>query len=131
MLRSRLLWVAILGFAVIVHLDWHLGRPGQGPLDGNVPYHWVLGLLTGALLVWFGTRYWPTRSRRAAAAVVTLGAALGQGAEPLAEVLLSGGWEPLTYPVRWRVFIEFLSATGVGFLVLLGLRARRAPPLAR
>ncbi len=125
MLRSRSLWMAIIGFAALVHLDWHAGRPGDGILDGNLPYHWVLGLMTGASLTWLATRYWPKNPWRAGATVLIVGTALGQGAQPLSEVLLSGSWGPLTNPLRLRIFGEFILATAATFLCLLGFQGVR------
>ena len=109
MLRSRSLWMAIIGFAALVHLDWHAGRPGDGILDGNLPYHWVLGLVTGASLTWLATRYWPKNPWLAGATVLIVGAALGQGAQPLSEVLLSGSWGGSGLASELRAQGDFLS----------------------
>jgi hypothetical protein len=112
----------------MIHVDWHLGRPGTGHLDGNLGYHWISGLLTGAALAWIGVRYWSPRPGPAVARVVALGAVLGQGVEPLAEVATSGwDWEPFTSLVRWEIFVTFMLAT-VAALFLLLVVHRRANP---
>ena len=131
MRRSGSLWTAIIGFATLVHVDWHVGRPGDGPLDGDLAYHWVLGLLTGGVLAWWSTRHWPTRDWRVGGTVLIVGTVLGQGVEPLAEVLLSGSWEPLASPIRWRIFGQFVFATTATFVALRGLqRISSGPPRA-
>jgi hypothetical protein len=58
--------------------------------------------------------------------VLLLGIALGQGLEPLGELIVSrGSWEPFTNPVRWRVFGEFSGAGVVIYLVSVVLAVRR------
>jgi hypothetical protein len=69
-------------------------------------------------LGWVIARRWPDAVVRASLVVIGLGVALGQGLEPLGEVLaFPVGWEPFTNPVRWRVFLEFLLAGGIAYLV--------------
>ena len=67
---------------------------------------------------WFLLRRWPAAFVRASVLTIVLGMTLGQGLEPLNEVILyQVGVEPFTNPVRWRVFAEFLAA---GILVSVG-----------
>ncbi len=128
MSRSAELWLAAIAFAVLIHVDWHLGRHGSGHLDGNFQYHWILGLLTGATLAWIGVRRWVPRPGPAVAVVVSLGVVLGQVIEPLVEVATSGwDWEPVTSLARWRIFIEFMLATVAALLLLLVVHRRAEP----
>ncbi len=131
MVRSPVAWLAALWIGVLIHVDWHMGRPGHDHLSLGLPYHWLLAVVTFAPLPWIVLRRWPTSCPQASVLVVLLGVALGQGLEPLGEVIhFPVGWEPFTNPVRWRVFGEFI-VTGIitylasAALAIRYLRARR------
>ena len=73
-------------------------------------------------------RRWPTDATRAGIVIVVLGVLLGQGVEPLAEVLASPpGHAPFANMVRWRIFAEFVVAGMVtsGLAAALTRRPRR------
>jgi hypothetical protein len=59
------------------------------------------------------------------AVVLLLGIALGQGLEPLGEVIVSrGNWEPFTNLVRWRILGEFIGAGVIIYLMSAMLAVR-------
>jgi hypothetical protein len=128
MLRSAPVWVAALWVAVMIHLDWHLGRHGDDHRSFDFAYHWLLALPAFLPVAWLAGRKWSGAAVRAAGSITLMGMLLGQGLEPLGEtVFLGAGTEPFTDPLRWKIFAEFMAA---GFLVLLlsvPLVRRRAP----
>ena len=110
-LKSPVAWIAALWVGVMIHVDWHLGRPGHGHRSFDLTYHWLAALPTAAPLALLALRRWPDSALSAGAVILGLGILLGQGLEPLGEVILfQEGWEPFTSPVRWRVFAEFIGA---------------------
>ncbi|HEX9893905.1 MAG TPA: hypothetical protein VGA78_08265 [Gemmatimonadales bacterium] len=112
MLKSPVVWIAAIWVGVMIHLDWHLGRPPTG-----LSYHWLLAILAFMPLTWVAGRRWPEAPSRAATWMILLGLLLGQGIVPVGEVLLyDEGWDPFTNPLRWSIFTQFLSA---GFLTHL------------
>src|SRR5262245_5986923 len=108
-LRSSFVWLSALWIGALIHVDWHLGRPGHDHLSFGMPYHWLLAVLAFAPLPWLAVRRWPKSANAAPLLAILLGVVLGQGIEPLSEVLLYQA-EPFTDPVRWRVFGEFKAA---------------------
>ena len=124
MIRSRLFWLSALWLGVLIHLDWHLGRPGPSHLSFGLPYHWLLGVVAFAPLPWLLRRRWPRSLTRASVLVIALGVVLGQGLEPLGEAILDHGSEPFTNPVRWRIFGEFLATGVLTYLVSAVIAAR-------
>ena len=117
MLKSPVAWIAAFWVGVMIHVDWHLGRPGHDHRSFDLTYHWLAALPTAVPVAWLAVRKWPHAALSAGAAMLGLGIVLGQGLEPLGEVVLyQEGWEPVTSPVRWRVFAEFI---GVGLITLL------------
>ena len=117
MIRSSLIWLSALWIGALIHIDWHLGRPGHDHLSFGMPYHWLLAILTFAPLPWLLMRRWPKSPHAASVVAIALGILLGQGIEPLSEVILfQAGAAPFTNPVRWRVFGEFMAAGIVTYL---------------
>jgi len=131
-MRHRLLGAGlVLLIGAATHADYHLGRGHHHPLSLDWTYHWILGLALAALIVWIAARAWPASSAPAAVLVVGTGLLMGQVVEPLVEGVFYDG--RLTYRVdaeRWRIFLEFLAASGVGLAAGLGL-ARLRPRRAR
>jgi hypothetical protein len=129
MLRLPGVWLAALWVGVMIHLDWHLGRPYHDHRSFDFAYHWLLAIPTFAPIAWFAHRRWPGSPLKAALVMTFLGVLLGQGVEPLSEVILDGaGAEPFTNPIRLRIFAEFMIG-GVVVLLLgtaLLARSRRA-----
>ena len=126
MIRSSLVWLSALWLGVLIHVDWHLGRPGPSHLSFGLPYHWILGILAFAPLPWLLRRRWPNSLTRASVLVIALGVVLGQGLEPLWEAIhLAQGPQPFTSAVRWRIFAEFLAAGIVTYLVNAVVAGRR------
>jgi hypothetical protein len=118
MLKSPVVWIAALWVGVMIHLDWHFGRPGHDHRSFNLTYHWLTALPTCVSLAWLALRRWPHSALSAGGLILGLGILLGQGLEPLGEVILfREGWEPFTDPVRWRIFAEFLAAGLISLLV--------------
>ena len=127
MIQSPLVWLSALWIGVLIHVDWHLGRPGYDHLGFDLSYHWLLGIATFAPLPWLVVRRWPNSARGASLLVIALGVLVGQGIEPLGEVILfKSGAEPFTNPVRWRVFAEFMAAGIVTYLTSAALAFKRA-----
>ena len=125
MIRSRLVWLSALWLGVLIHLDWHLGRPGPSHLSFGLPYHWLIAVVAFAPLPWLLRRRWPDSLTQASVLVIALGIMLGQGVELLGEAIHFGlGSEPFTNPVRWRIFAEFLAAGILTYLVSAVIAAR-------
>jgi hypothetical protein len=131
--RHVLFWLGwIFAVAVIVHLDWHLGRPHHIPLSLGFPHHWILGLITGAALAWHATRADPQRATRLFILIGALGLFAGQILEPLGEVIVYDA-DTLTSvlsPFRWRLFGQFAIAFVVGGASVLIAHQRRAQTAA-
>ena len=120
------MWLSGLWIGALIHVDWHLGRPGHDHLSIGLPYHWLLAILTFAPLPWLLVRRWPKSVNAASLIAIVLGVLLGQGIEPLGEVILSQvGAEPFTNPVRWRVFGEFMAAGILTYLASNALVSKR------
>jgi len=116
-LRSPAAWIAAAWVGVMIHVDWHLGRPGHGHRSFDLTYHWLAALPMALPVAWLAVRRWPHAALSAGAVMLGLGIVLGQGLEPLGEVVLyQEGWEPFTNPVRWRIFAELIRA---GLIALL------------
>jgi hypothetical protein len=126
MLKSPVAWAIALWIGLLIHGDWHLGRPGHDHLSFALPYHWILALVTFAPLPWTVARRWPRTFGAASVFVLGLGVVLGQGLEPLGEVVAGRSTEPLTNPVRWRVFAEFMAAGVLVYLAVARLVLRRS-----
>jgi hypothetical protein len=125
MVKSPVAWLAGLGLGLLIHVDWHLARPGENH-GFDLAYHWLIAIPTFASIAWLARRRWPRASLAAGAAIIVLGVLLGQGVEPLGEVVLfQAGAEPFVDPVRWRVFAEFMAAGVVTWLLAAALHARR------
>jgi hypothetical protein len=126
MITSPRFWLSALWIGVLIHLDWHLGRPGHDHLSFGLGYHWVLGVLTFAPLPWLLVRRWPTSLTRASILVIALGVAIGQGIEPLGEIIHTGaGADAFANPIRWRVFGEFMAAGILTYIASAALAAKR------
>jgi hypothetical protein len=127
MITSRLVWLSALWIGVLIHLDWHLGRPGHSHLSFGLPYHWLLAVPTFAPVPWLIVRRRWTSFNQVSVVVIALGVALGQGVEPLGEAIhFHVGAEALTNPVRWRLFAEFMAAGLLSYLVSAALASKRA-----
>jgi len=128
--RSAWFWLAALILAAGIHLDWHLGRPGHhANLSFHLPYHWLLALPVFSGL-WLLVRWrWPDSPWKTAGLVILVGILLGQGLEPLGEVIASAGrHQPFAQAVRWKVFGEFILAGLVTIpLAATLVRGRRSP----
>jgi hypothetical protein len=126
MIRSPLVWLTALWIGVLIHVDWHLGRPGHSHLSFGLPYHWLLAVVAFAPLPWLLIRRWPNSLTQASVVVIALGVVLGQGVEPLGEVIhFHVGAEPFTTPVRWRVFAEFMAAGMLAYLISAVIAGKR------
>ena len=117
MLSAWQTWVAALWIGTLIHLDWHLGRHGHDHRSFGLAYHWLLAIPAFLPAAWLACRTRPGSPFLAGLSSVLLGALLGQGLEPLGELLYFGrGAGPFLPPARWHVFVEFMAA---GILVLL------------
>jgi hypothetical protein len=127
MIRSPILWLTALWLGLLVHVDWHLARPLHHRLSFGLEAHWLLGVGAAFSVGWIVARRWPRSPARAAALIVALGVLMGQGLEPLGEVVTTGwDWEPLQNPQRWRAVGEFLAATVLSLPVALIVFTRRS-----
>lgn len=125
MTRSPLVWLGALWIGTLIHVDWHLGRPGHDHLSLALPYHWVLAVLAFAPLPWLLVRRCPI-SIGVSAQLIALGVLVGQGLEPLGELILyTAGPNPFTNPVRWRIFAEFMAAGVVTYLASVALAVKQ------
>jgi hypothetical protein len=126
MIRSSLVWLSALWLGVLIHVDWHLGRPGPSHLSFGLSYHWLLAVVAFAPLPWLLRRRWPDSLTQASVLVIALGVVMGQGFEPLGEaILFDYGPEPFTNAVRWRIFAEFLAAGILTYLFSAAITRRR------
>jgi len=119
LLKSPFVWLGALWIGVMIHLDWHLGRPGHDHLSLGFPYHWIAALPVFAPLAWLTLRRFGRAAVPAGAAMLVIGIGLGQILEPLAE-----GPASLGNVVRWWTFAEFIAAGLVSYLLGLALAAR-------
>lgn len=127
MTRSPLVWLSALGIGVLMHVDWHLGRPGYDQLSFGLAYHWALGVITFAASAWLILPRWPGSKTPVSVLVIVLGVMVGQGIEPLGEMILFDA-QPFADPVRWRVFAEFMVAGIVGYGASAALLSRSSKP---
>jgi hypothetical protein len=122
--------LAVTGLVLgaVIHVDWHLARPGSHhELSFGLGWHWLLAA-PAFLAVYLVARRWrPERPLGAALKIVLIGVLAGQVLEPLGEVLLSGTWEWALHSHRWRAFGEFLAAGLATLLLLLILSQRKTP----
>ena len=119
------MWLGALWIGTLIHVDWHLGRPGHDHLSLALPYHWVLAVLAFAPLPWLLVRRWSI-SIGMSAQLIALGVLVGQGLEPLGELILyPAGPNPFTNPVRWRIFAEFMAAGVVTYLASAALAVKQ------
>lgn len=126
MIRTPVVWLAALWIGGLIHVDWHLGRPGHTHLSLGLPYHWLLAVAAFAPLPWLIRRRWSSSFTQASVIVIALGVILGQGVEPLGEVIRYDiGFEPFTNVLRWRVFAEFMTAGLVAYVIGAGLARTR------
>ena len=127
MIKTPLVWLSAFWIGTLIHVDWHMGRPGHDHLSFGLPYHWLVAVLAFALLPWLLVRRWPDMAPRASVLVIALGVLIGQGIEPLSEVVfLNAGAEPFTNPVRWQVFAEFMLAGVFVYVVSTVVAVRQA-----
>jgi hypothetical protein len=114
---------AILLIAVMVHVDWHVGRPHHiSSLSGDWPYHWILGVLTFAALPLYAARLWPDRLLTALTLNALAGLFTGHIVEALGEVLAyREPWRLVMPAERWRLFFEFAAAGVAGCVLGLGI----------
>ena len=100
-----------IALAAVIHIDWHLARPAHHRLSLAWPNHWLFAAVAFAVVGCLIARGWPEAPVRAAAGIVGLGVLLGQGLEPVLEVLIYDG--RLGYPSdpgRWGAFAVCLAA---------------------
>lgn len=125
MISWRRVLLAALVIGVLIHVDWHLGRPPEDHHDRlsfGLSFHWLLGAAAFGVLPWLF-------SRREALHLILLGVLLGQGIEPVGEMLLYGS-QPFADALRWRVFAEFSAAGLVAYVLNETWRARRGSSTA-
>jgi hypothetical protein len=128
MLRSPTIWLAALWIGVMIHLDWHLGRSGHDHRSFDLTYHWLLALPTFVPVACLIVRTWPTSPATPAVLITLLGVVVGQGLEPLGEVIyFNAGVIPFTSTERWRIFAQF-TAAGLTTLFATLLVIRRELP---
>jgi hypothetical protein len=125
-MRRYISWWSVVAIAVMIHVDWHLGRGHHHRLSLSWPYHWITGWITFLLLALFCARKWPATPFRTALLNGVLGLFAGQIVEPLLEAL--GYRTPVGMifsPERWHVFGQFAIAAVVGLLAGFAVGAAR------
>ncbi len=128
LVKSWVAWLLALWVALAIHVDWHLGRPGEHHnLSFHLPHHWIFGILVSAHLAWYISRRWgPGSFWRASVFIILVGILIGQGLEPLLEVFEGHmDWSPLTNLVRWHIFLSFVLAGTVTYFVVAWLIQKR------
>ena len=128
--KSWVAWLLAFWVALAIHVDWHLGRPGDHhALSFHLPYHWIFGIIVFAHLAWFISRRWPESFWKASRFIILVGMLIGQGLEPLEEVIEMGmDWSPLTSTVRWHIFLTFMLAGIVTYVIVARLTKLRRDP---
>ncbi len=120
-LRTTLLGLVI---GTLIHLDWHLARPGHHGLDW--PLHWLATALLFGVIGWGVARRWPSDRSRTAIIALIAGVLIGQLIEPLSEPLLFEhrfGY-PVT-PARWLAFWQAIGAGTLLYALAVWAGARR------
>ncbi len=123
MRRYVSIW-AVLVIMVMVHVDWHLGRGHHHARSLNWPYHWVTGLVTFLLLVFFcaGKTRWPKNPGGPALLNGILGLFAGQIVEPVLEVVAFRLPVATVFsPERWLIFGQFVEGSLGGLIIGLAL----------
>jgi hypothetical protein len=115
--------IAVL-IGVAIHVDWHLARAhDHGGLSGGLPYHWLLAVPIFALAAWHLTRRFD-RPVPAASITIWVGMLLGQGVEPLSEILFfDASFAEAFAPDRLAAFAAFMTA-GIAAYVVVAWRLR-------
>jgi hypothetical protein len=124
-LRSRISIVNVVWIALLVHLDWHVGRGHHLRLSLESPWHWLIAVF-GFACVWLCTPHKQTdpNHRRMVTSVVA-GLFVGQVIEPLGEIVFYGDSLREVYASgRWTIFQEF-AAAGLDTLGVVILWSRR------
>jgi hypothetical protein len=117
--------LAILSLAVLIHLDWHLGRPHHMRLSMEWGGHWLLAIPAFTLTGWYLAARFPDRLWAASALNLLGSAVAAQVLEPLAENL-SDGRVTLAMPAeRWVAFAQFMSAGLMTYIATLAWLERR------
>ena len=101
-----LVWAAAL--AVLVHVDWHVGRPADMPPSLGWSLHWLLGIVMG----WSFLRRRGSQTEGVDLVIALgLGLVLGQLVEPTLEVLIfQESFATVNPAVRWELFGTFILA---------------------
>jgi hypothetical protein len=124
-LRSRISIVNVFWIALLVHLDWHVGRGRHLRLSMESSWHWLIAVF-GFACVWFCTpRKESDPNHRRMVTSVVAGLFAGQVIEPLGEIVFYGDSLREVYASgRWTIFLEF-AAAGLATLGVLMLWSRR------
>lgn len=104
-----------LALTVVVHLDWHLGRPASLPYGFGWSQHWMFAAASFAAVGWAIGRLWPERTARAAAWIVGLALIVAQVIEPAFEAWAVEG--------RLGLLIDANRWTSFGVCVAVGIPA--------
>ncbi|HEY0810334.1 MAG TPA: hypothetical protein VGD49_09240 [Longimicrobiales bacterium] len=113
----------VVAIALVVHIDWHIGRPVHTGHALGWSLHWVIAIPTFALMTQsiLARAGWKTL-----AFVILQGLLVGQIVEPLGEVLIYRlTWSEVMPFDRWRIFCEFAIAGIATSCVTLALQFRR------
>lgn len=120
--------VFAVAVAVLIHLDWHVGRPRHMRYSLDWDFHWVLGLGAGiGMALIFVRRFGSGKAGPALLVTGMLGFLLGQIVQPALEAIGNSlAFGTVNPPVRWSVFAGFSIAWLAGSAVVLALALRRA-----
>src|SRR5262245_6243658 len=112
-------FLVALVIGVGIHLDWHFGRHGEH-LSLALSQHWLLALPIFAWAAWFVARRWPTPVGLTSMLSLSGGVLLGQGLEPLYELVVDGWPFSQSFgPERIGIFAAFMSAGLVTYLLAI------------
>lgn len=128
MRRAGGVLLAALVLAAGIHTDWHLARPHHHRLSLAWREHWIFAIAVFAAVGWFVARTWPRTRWRDGAWTLALAILIGQGVEPVLEMVLYRG--VLGYPNEPDRMAVFLLCIAVGipaFAGALWLCAPRTP----
>jgi hypothetical protein len=133
--RSLISAPVALVLAAAIHVDWHLARH-HARLSLGWSHHWLFAIPVFAAAAWYLRRRRPATLPLVSAGSIGAGILVGQGIEPLGEVLLYGAPLGQVYgPERTGAFAVFMAAGLATYVATLWVLRRlrldtRAAPRA-
>jgi hypothetical protein len=123
-MKIAILICQVLCLALLVHIDWHVGRPGHH-LSLQWQYHWVIGAIVFGWMGWRAGRSSAVNALRDALLLIAASLFIGHIVEALGEVVVYGdSWASVMPPIRWRIFVEFALAGVIAFAAAFAVARR-------